>query len=658
VPSFGKCPEGTELSEQECKHLGPETRFALWQGAGTWGLPETCGCYIDQFGGRYFNRFTGACDSHDFLERMICKPIQNDLYEVVRSDGKCPQGTELSEQECKDLGNGKGFSKWGGAGTWSGLESCGCYIDENGSRYFNRLTGACDSPDVFEHVICKKPTPEPSQEPTQEPSQEPTGSPSFTPTHEPTQEPTEDTLKLEECISVCEANTCEENGSHIDGTNQMLTCTNACFMRHKGASKSECLGHCDRHGGSGCFLKVNDVNFFLCGTISGSPCFHGNHVSVSDCELGCNSYSEETSPQSPHEQLKAAVKAAFDIIKSPENKKALPGLIRKAFHDAGHFDQNSGDVRMGCIQNFLGNLACPQHDHLEDATSVVNAVMNLVETSTQIPSDMVLSMADAVQLLGALAVDELAQGTGAAALYDRVRTGRLDPTADTCLDDIHMCKNLPNFHNGFHFDDHEIVNSLNDVWVSEIEGKMMNVNTLSKQDAVALIGAHTVGRHFGFGHWTSQPNIFDNEYFLELKRVKNWLDSGKSLGAGLGHPFSERIFPNWFQDSKFPADPEAVMAHEPIMMLDADLALVLNAPELVEKYAADNKAWRKDFDDAYIVMGELGFTSLNPPRQGSNRRLLQRSEELLDEDFEFFQNLHIQQEEQRKKFHGAFKGKF
>merc|ERR1712113_652355 len=48
-----------------------------------------------------------------------------------------------------------------------------------------------------------------------------------------------------------------------------------------------------------------------------------------------------------------------------------------------------------------------------------------------------------------------------------------------------------------------------------------------------------------------------------------------------------------------------------IMMLDADLALVLNAPELVEKYAADNKVWRKDFDDAYIVMSELGFTSLD-----------------------------------------------
>ena len=42
---------------------------------------------------------------------------------------------------------------------------------------------------------------------------------------------------------------------------------------------------------------------------------------------------------------------------------------------------------------------------------------------------------------------------------------------------------------------------------------------------------------------------------------------------------------------------------------------------------------------------------------GSDRRLLQRSDELLDEDFEFFQNLQILQEEQVKKIHAAFRRK-
>merc|ERR1719210_2687981 len=149
---------------------------------------------------------------------------------------------------------------------------------------------------------------------------------------------------------------------------------------------------------------------------------------------------------SPHEQLKLKVKAAFDVVKSPERKNALPGLIRKAFHDAGHFDiEHPEEARMGCIQHFLaGENFCPQHGHLEEAESVVKDVIAKV--------DMELSMADAVQLLGALAVDELAKGTGAAPLYDRVRTGRIDPTAETCIDDIHMCDNLPDFSSRPHSD--------------------------------------------------------------------------------------------------------------------------------------------------------------------------------------------------------------
>jgi hypothetical protein len=651
VPSFGKCPEGTQLSEQECKNLGDGRGFSSWGQAGTWSLPETCGCFIDSFGTRYFNRLTGKCDSPDLGELMICKPIQNDLYEVVPSDGKCPQGTKLSEQECKDLGNGRGFSNWGGAGTWGLPETCGCFIDQDGSRYFNRLTGACDSPDSTEHMICKKPTQEPSQEPTgspsfsptHEPSQEPTGGPSFSPTHEPTQEST----STYSTTSVSGIDCGDENLLVLETVHECQEAAQELFG--KSVDREVTNGNCG-WGFVGCVVR-NDGEVQYEHNLDR---FDTNCQWRTDRRAICK--VRETPVTSPHGQLKAAVKAAFDSIKSPENKVALPGLIRKAFHDAGHFDQASGDVRMGCIQHFLGHPDCKQHDNLGHAENVVKAVMN------QIPSDMVLSMADAVQLLGALAVDELAQGTGAAPLYDRVRTGRLDPTAETCIDDIGMCNNLPAFFTRRHFvKDHEdIVMSLNDVWVSEIEGKMMNVNTLSKQDAVALIGAHTVGRVIGFGPWTQQPFFFDNGYFLQLKRVKNWLDDGKSLGAGLGHPFSASIFSDWFQDSLEVEDSHPVMPQMEtnIMMLDADLALVLNAPELVEKYAADNKVWRKDFDDAYIVMSELGFASLDPPRAGANRRLLQRSEELLDEDFEFFQNLQISQEEQRKQFHAAFRGKF
>merc|ERR1719336_2232938 len=570
----------------------------------------------------------------------------------------------------------------------------------------------------------------------------------------------------------------------------MLSCMMACTMRSTGVSEDECLGHCDRHGQSGCRLTVNVETFNLCGPrdFRGSEC--AGAVSRSDCELGCHSYPQVQSRYerrelpcsnvnlianpgrlstfedcqaacddrddcgaiqintrsrhpanncllysnecnenrvdlpctsikecfyfervfeatsctlsggehvfdgwsgndsgenscntcscesgtlmctemacrttagpspgpSPHEMLKMKVKAAFDVVKSPEKKNALPGLIRKAFHDAGHFDKTEPEARMGCIQHFLaGENFCPQHGHLEEATRVVEDVMAEV--------DMELSMADAVQLLGALAVDELAKGTGAAPLYDRVRTGRIDPAADTCIGKRRMCEILPAASTTGHSTDHQsIVDGLEDVFESEIRGKMMRVNTFSKQDAVALIGAHTVGRHFLFGHWTQQPFIFDNEYFVQLKRMKDWIDQGNTFGEGEeeGRPFGQRVFDTWFLDTELVEDPEAplgdIFKSGQIMMLDADLALVLNAPSLVENYATDGARWRRDFDDAYIKMSELGFPSLEPPLE-ENRRLLQRSEGLLDEEFEFFQNLRILQQEQMKKIHGAFSQK-
>jgi hypothetical protein len=372
-----------------------------------------------------------------------------------------------------------------------------------------------------------------------------------------------------------------------------------------------------------------------------------------------------TPTTSGHEELKVMVKTAFDRVKITDQFRTsfvLPALIRKAFHDAGHFDQNSGEMRMGCIQHFLtGGAACPQHAHLEEADSFVDAVMNLVNNVIDSIDTVVthLSSADAVQLLGALAVDELAQGTNAPTLYERIRTGRTDPQADTCLDGVEMCENLPAFFTRIHqINNHvDIVDSLNDVWEKEIEGKMIGVNSFSKRDAVALIGAHTVGSVREFGAWVAQPMIFDNEYFLQLKRVKDWLDNEGQFGRNQGHPFGFSIRPNWFQDSERVEDPNGPFPGELIMMLDSDLALVTNAPELVEEYAADMMKWRADFNDAYVRMSELGVNDELEPRLSGNplRRLLSRAEEELDEDYEFFQNLQILRERQAMTAHTALK---
>jgi len=75
---------------------------------------------------------------------------------------ECAAGKRLTEAQCKnDVSFGKA---WGGAdeygGWWAGKESCGCYIDQNGKRYFNRRSNDryCGS-DSGEKLICIVPDP-------------------------------------------------------------------------------------------------------------------------------------------------------------------------------------------------------------------------------------------------------------------------------------------------------------------------------------------------------------------------------------------------------------------------------------------------------------------------------------------------------------------
>merc|ERR1719336_2232536 len=71
----------------------------------------------------------------------------------------------------------------------------------------------------------------------------------------------------------------------------MLSCVNACYLRHLGVSMNECYGYCDGKGLDGCDLFVKDEHFNLCSKedVRGSDC---GIAKKSDCELGCASYSE------------------------------------------------------------------------------------------------------------------------------------------------------------------------------------------------------------------------------------------------------------------------------------------------------------------------------------------------------------------------------
>merc|ERR1711928_317360 len=82
-------------------------------------------------------------------------------FEIKPSTGGCPAGLALTEHECKNKAtDAADFGTWGGSGTWGMPETCGCFTESNGKRYFNRATGACKSPEAGEKMICWTPIPE------------------------------------------------------------------------------------------------------------------------------------------------------------------------------------------------------------------------------------------------------------------------------------------------------------------------------------------------------------------------------------------------------------------------------------------------------------------------------------------------------------------
>jgi L-ascorbate peroxidase len=105
----------------------------------------------------------------------------------------------------------------------------------------------------------------------------------------------------------------------------------------------------------------------------------------------------------------------------------------------------------------------------------------------------------------------------------------------------------------------------------QVFGKQMG---LSDQDIVALSGGHTLGRchkeRSGFeGAWTRNPLVFDNSYFKELL-------SGDKEGL-----------------LQLPSD--KTLLSDPVFR------------PLVEKYAADEKAFFEDYKEAHLKLSELGF---------------------------------------------------
>ncbi|WVQ74875.1 hypothetical protein IAR50_004482 [Cryptococcus sp. DSM 104548] len=122
--------------------------------------------------------------------------------------------------------------------------------------------------------------------------------------------------------------------------------------------------------------------------------------------------------------------------------------------------------------------------------------------------------------------------------------------------------------------------------VRDVFGRM----GFTDQEIVALSGAHALGRchkdRSGFdGPWVVNPIRFSNQYFKLLLR------------------------PIWKpRDWDGPFQYEATVAGTKLMMLPTDMALVEDSvfKEWVEKYAADQALFFKDFANAFAKLIELG----------------------------------------------------
>ena len=83
-------------------------------------------------------------------------PASSEFYLINPATGECPSADSLTESECVALDglSVEGMSvDYASAGTWD-HDTCGCYIDQGGSVYFNKYGTGC-TPDAGEISICK-----------------------------------------------------------------------------------------------------------------------------------------------------------------------------------------------------------------------------------------------------------------------------------------------------------------------------------------------------------------------------------------------------------------------------------------------------------------------------------------------------------------------
>eukprot|EP01051_Picozoa_sp_SAG22_P012323 SAG22_NODE_1270_length_4942_cov_72.777623_3_plen_494_part_00 len=99
----------------------------------------------------------------------------------------------------------------------------------------------------------------------------------------------------EQCFEYCLAHGyCCNN--HEVGSNQLLSCAQACMVRARGTGREECGQHCAEHAAArNCSRTINGHTYNMCQTCAdlGSHCVHGVQEGSGACETGCAQPEED-----------------------------------------------------------------------------------------------------------------------------------------------------------------------------------------------------------------------------------------------------------------------------------------------------------------------------------------------------------------------------
>lgn len=231
-----------------------------------------------------------------------------------------------------------------------------------------------------------------------------------------------------------------------------------------------------------------------------------------------------------------------------------PVLVRLAWHASGTYDKATGTGGSnGATMRFA-----PESNHGANA-GLINARDFLEPVKAKFPW---ISYSDLWILGGVCSIQEM---LGPKIPY---RVGRADRDFNSCTPD----GRLPDASQGA---DH----------VRNIFYRM----GFNDQEIVALAGAHALGRchtnNSGFdGPWTFSPTVMTNDYYKLL----------------LGSKWQWRKWdgPKQYEDKET----------KTLMMLPADIAFIQDKifKQTVEKYAADNDLFFKDFSAVIVKLFELG----------------------------------------------------